>query len=75
MLSLDRVSIGSKGFISSIIGDDAIAQRLMEMGVIEGEPFELVATAPMGDPLEIKVQGYRLSIRKTEAARVVVQVS
>ena len=58
-----------------VMGEDATAQRLMEMGVIEGEPFELVASAPMGDPLEIKVQGYRLSIRKSEAARVFVQVS
>jgi ferrous iron transport protein A len=75
MPTLDQVPIGCKGIISSIMGEDATAQRLMEMGVIEGEPFELVASAPMGDPLEIKVQGYRLSIRKSEAARVFVQVS
>ncbi|RLS27436.1 MAG: ferrous iron transport protein A [Planctomycetota bacterium] len=75
MPTLDQVPLGCKGIISSIKGEDATAQRLMEMGVIEGEPFELVASAPMGDPLEIKVQGYRLSIRKSEAARVFVQVS
>lgn len=75
MPTLDQVAIGCKGIICSIIGEDATAQRLMEMGVIEGEPFELVAAAPMGDPLEIKVQGYRLSIRKSEAALVLVQVS
>ncbi len=75
MPSLDQIAVGSKGFITQIEGEDSTSQRLMEMGVIEGEPFELLAVAPMGDPLEIKIQGYRLSIRKTEASQVLVQLT
>lgn len=51
-------------------GDGAIHQRLQEMGVIEGAQVELVRLAPLGDPIEILVQGYHLSLRKSEAALV-----
>ncbi|GMU93519.1 MAG: hypothetical protein AMXMBFR4_25770 [Candidatus Hydrogenedentota bacterium] len=51
-------------------GDGAIHQRLQEMGVIEGAQVELVRLAPLGDPIEIRVQGYHLSLRKSEAALV-----
>lgn len=74
MPSLDQIPIGSRGFILAITGNDSIAQRLMEMGVIEGEPFRLVKTAPLGDPLEVEIHGYHLSVRKTEASRVQVQI-
>jgi ferrous iron transport protein A len=46
----------------------------MEMGLLEGETIEVVGFAPLGDPMEIRVGDYRLSIRKTEAARVAVSL-
>ena len=46
----------------------------MEMGLIEGEEIELIGVAPFGDPLEFSVRGYRLSLRKNEAQRVVVEI-
>lgn len=75
MPSLDQIPVGSRGVIQSIAGTDSTTQRLMEMGVIEGEPFHLVKTAPLGDPLEVEIHGYHLSVRKTEASRVQVQIS
>ena len=45
-------------------------QRLMEMGLFEGEEVEVVSLAPLGDPLEIRLGDYRLSLRRVEAARV-----
>jgi ferrous iron transport protein A len=47
----------------------------MEMGVTPGCGFAVIGTAPMGDPIEIEIRGYRLSLRKSEAARVAVQVN
>ncbi|MFZ9825267.1 MAG: FeoA family protein [Gemmataceae bacterium] len=75
MPSLDQIPVGTRGVILSITGEDVIAQRLMEMGVIDGEPFHLLRTAPLGDPLDVEIHGYRLSLRKTEASRVQVQIS
>jgi len=48
-------------------------QRLLEMGLTVGVQFEVIRFAPMGDPLEIKVRGYRLSLRKREAAGILIE--
>jgi ferrous iron transport protein A len=66
--------IGQRGRVATISGDDEISIRLMEMGLIPGSEFVLLGTAPLGDPLELEVRGYRLSIRKSEAARVEVEL-
>ncbi len=73
MPSLDQLRPGQRGRISAIQGDDALVQRLMEMGLIEGETIELLRVAPLGDPLEIRLGDYRLSLRRTEAARVLIE--
>lgn len=69
-MTLASLEIGQRGVVSRIEGTDSVAIRLMEMGVIEGEMIELVGRSPLGDPLEFSVRGYRLSLRKVEAARV-----
>jgi Fe2+ transport system protein FeoA len=71
--SLDRLAVGQRGRIVSLAGDPALVQRLMEMGVLEGDEVELIGFAPLGDPLEVRLGDYRLSLRRTEAARVEVQ--
>ncbi len=48
-------------------------QRLLEMGLIKGTMIELIRFAPLGDPMEVRVRGYRLSIRKGEAKAVIVK--
>ena len=52
-----------------------ILQRLLEMGLLEGEEIEVLAFAPLGDPVEIRLRDYRLSLRRSEAARVQVRVT
>ncbi len=70
MLGLDQLQIGQVGRITEIQGTDTLAQRLMEMGLLEGEDVEVVGIAPLGDPIEVRLTGYRLSLRRREAARV-----
>jgi ferrous iron transport protein A len=72
-LTLDQIARGSVARILDVTGNDTLAIRLMEMGLIEGEPIELIGAAPLGDPLEYSVRGYRLSLRANEAKRVVVE--
>jgi Fe2+ transport system protein FeoA len=45
----------------------------MEMGIIQGEPLRVVGWAPLGDPMEVELRGYRLSLRKAEAARITIE--
>ncbi len=49
--------------------------RLLEMGLLPGTPVEMVRIAPLGDPLAVKVRGYQLSLRQTEAALLIVEPS
>jgi len=72
MKTLIALKAGEKARIVDVTGDDAVAVRLMEMGLTEGEEIEFLGAAPLGDPLEFEIRGYRLSLRSTEATRVVV---
>lgn len=71
-MTLDQIPRGTSARIRDVTGDDTLAIRLMEMGLIEGEEIELIGAAPLGDPLEFSVRGYRLSLRANEARRVLV---
>ena len=71
---LDQLTVGQSAVIAAIDGDDGLAVRLMEMGLLEGEAVELIGAAPMGDPLEFRVRGYNLSLRRLEAQRILVQL-
>jgi ferrous iron transport protein A len=71
-VSLDEVSVGSTVRVRDVAGGDAVAIRLLEMGVTPGVEIRLVGKAPFGDPLELELRGYRLSIRRQEAARVAI---
>jgi ferrous iron transport protein A len=61
---------GSRACIASLNGEPALLQRLYELGLLEGESVEMLAIAPLGDPVEIRCGGARLSLRKSEAAGV-----
>ena len=67
---LDQMLAGQRGRVAGMIGDDALVQRLMEMGLLEGEEVEVLTFAPLGDPMEIRLGDYRLSLRRNEAARI-----
>jgi ferrous iron transport protein A len=71
--SLDRLSPGQRGLVVSLTGEPRLVQRLMEMGLLEGDEVELLAVAPLGDPLEVRLRDYRLSLRREDAAGVEVQ--
>ncbi len=73
MASLDQLQQGQRARVEAIAGDDALVQRLLEMGLIEGEEVEVLGFAPFGDPIEIRLCDYRLSLRRGEAARVTVR--
>ncbi|MDX9972409.1 MAG: FeoA family protein [FCB group bacterium] len=73
MRTLDKLKPGESGIVVTLHGEGAVQQRLLEMGVIEGAEVKMVRRAPMGDPLELVVQGYHLSIRKAEASLVELQ--
>lgn len=75
MPTLDTLGDGQIARIRDVVGDDAIAVRLMEMGLIEGEMIEFIGSAPLGDPVEFLVRGYRLSLRSDEARRVLIEVT
>jgi ferrous iron transport protein A len=72
MASLDQLKTGQKARVDAVAGEDALVQRLLEMGLLEGEEVEVLGFAPLGDPMEIRLGDYRLSLRRREAARVLV---
>lgn len=75
MPTLDQMQVGQRGRIESVQGADALVQRMMEMGLLEGETVEVIGVAPLGDPLEVRLNDYRLSLRRSEAARVMVTLT
>jgi ferrous iron transport protein A len=72
MTSLDQLRPGQRASVKAIQSDGLIGQRLLEMGLLEGEEIEVLGLAPFGDPMEIRLRDYRLSLRKREAAQVIV---
>jgi ferrous iron transport protein A len=70
---LTSVAIGSRATVAEINLPAASRPRLMEMGLLVGTPIELVRFAPLGDPVEIKVRGYNLTLRKHEAEQILVR--
>lgn len=63
---------GQSGVVEGYAEDDERAVRLMHMGIVEGASVEVVRFAPTGDPIEIRVLGYALSLRRADAANVLV---
>jgi Fe2+ transport system protein FeoA len=72
-MNLAQARLGQRVLIESVEGEDAIGQRLLEMGVLEGEEACVLALAPLGDPIEIRIRDSRLSLRRSEASRVIIR--
>jgi ferrous iron transport protein A len=72
---LTSVTLGTTATVREINLPPESRSRLMEMGLLTGTPVELVRFAPLGDPVEIKVRGYNLTLRKLEAEQVWVSVA
>jgi Fe2+ transport system protein FeoA len=71
-LSLAGLPIGVQARVVGVKGSGAIARRLMEMGVVPGAPVRVIKAAPLGDPIEVRVRGYNLALRRTEAQTISV---
>ena len=71
--TLADISVGEKGMVLGFVkGTQTYRQKLLAMGLMKGSEFEVARVAPMGDPVEIKLRGYNLSLRKNEAKALLV---
>jgi Fe2+ transport system protein FeoA len=73
-VDLGSLEPGARGRVRQLGGTPVLRRRLMDLGVIPGEVVVLEKIAPLGDPIEIAVKGYRLSLRRIEAAAVLVEI-
>ncbi|MCM1455137.1 MAG: ferrous iron transport protein A [Bacteroides sp.] len=73
--TLDEFVIGQSGVITNVGGDGKIRRRLLDMGVTPGAEVLLRKKAPLGDPIEVTMRGYELTLRKTEAQAVACECS
>ena len=73
-LSLNNLAPGEKGIVKNLkTSAISLRLRLLEMGLTTGTVVEFIRSAPMGDPIEISVRGYRLSLRREEAASIIIR--
>jgi ferrous iron transport protein A len=72
MKTLDKVKVGEKVAVTGITGDGPIKRRIMDMGITRGTEIFVRKYAPMGDPMELNLRGYELSLRKKDAS--IIQV-
>jgi ferrous iron transport protein A len=71
-MTLTRLPIGAKATVISVNENNPATRRLMEMGVVPGVSIKMIKAAPFGDPLEIRLRGYSLALRKSEADAIEV---
>lgn len=72
--TLDTLKPGQEAVVLEVRGEEETIGRLMEMGLIAGTPLKLLKFAPLGDPLEIVMRGYHLTLRREEASGIVVEI-
>ena len=71
---LSEFTVGERGKIKAVTGEGRLRRRLFDMGVTPGAELIMRKKAPLGDPIEITIRGYELTLRKTEAALVEVEL-
>lgn len=72
-MTLDMLPIGKQAVITAVGGEGALRCRLLDMGLIPGCGIVICKIAPMGDPLELRLRGYQLTIRKEDAKKIEVE--
>jgi ferrous iron transport protein A len=70
---LARVPVGSTAIVSKVSGTRQVVRRLLEMGLVPGTPVTVQREAPLGDPVELRVRNYALSIRRADAQKIEVE--
>ena len=73
MKTLREIKIGGTARVIKVHGEGAVRRRIMDMGITRGVEIKITKVAPLGDPLEVTVRGYELSLRKEDAARIEVE--
>jgi Fe2+ transport system protein FeoA len=73
-ISLSDLRIGQKGIVVKVVSKGIIRKRIIEMGITSGTEVQVKGVAPFGDPMELGLKGYKLSLRKSEAADIYVEV-
>lgn len=73
MKTLDNFLVGEKGTVKVVNGEGRVRRRLFDMGITNGAEIYLRKKAPLGDPIEITVRGYELTLRKSEAKCIVME--
>lgn len=73
-MTLDELKIGQSAIITKVGGDGALRQHFLDMGVIPGSELTLVKFAPMGDPMQLLIHGYELTLRKDDAAKIDIDI-
>jgi len=71
-MTLDKLKVGKTAVITKVGGEGALRLRLLDMGIIPKTKVTVVKTAPLGDPIEIRLRGYELTLRKEDAAFISV---
>ncbi len=72
-MTLDMLAAGERGAILSVVGEGALRFRLLDLGFVPGTEVRVVRRAPFGDPMEIMLRGYSLTVRRSAAATVKVR--
>ena len=73
MKTLKEMKPGEIAVVKKVHGEGSLRRRILDMGIIRGSQLEMVKKAPLGDPIEVKIKGFDLSLRQTEAALVEVE--
>jgi len=73
MKTLKNVSVGETVTVKRITGEGAVKRRIMDMGITKGTVVSVRKVAPLGDPIEVTVRGFELSIRKGDADMIIVE--
>ena len=73
MKTLIDVEVGGKAVVVKLHGEGAVKRRIMDMGLTKGTAVSVIKVAPLGDPVQIHVRGYELSVRKADAEMVEVE--
>ncbi|WP_024787724.1 MULTISPECIES: FeoA family protein [unclassified Lebetimonas] len=73
-MKLSELKVGKEAIVKAVVGENkTIKRKLRDMGIIRGEKIKVEKMAPLGDPIEITIKGYKLSLRKNEAQMIEVE--
>lgn len=73
LTDLNALKEGDTGIIKKVLGDGAVKKRYVEMGITIGQAVKVLKVAPLGDPIEVEIRKYRLSLRRSEAENILIE--